>query len=351
MKHLAWLWSVLLVALTQVAVAAAAPSGTLLVLNKSDDTVSFIDLATRQVKATLPTGGGPHEVAVSDDGRTAVISNYGDSAQPGKTLTVVDVPGKKVLRTIDLGNYSRPHGIEWLQGDEVAVTVEANQALLIVGVNDGKVKHAIATGQLVSHMVAISPKHRRAFTANIGSGTTTVIDLSTHRRITDVATGRGAEGIAVAPDGSEVWVTNRDVNTVSIIDPAALKVTATLEPGEVPIRVKFTPDGTRALVSNARSGDVAVFDTVTKQKIARIPMQQEGETPPATEASRPLVSQFGSGPVPVGILIPRSLSLAFVANTNADIITVIDLDTFKIVDRLRAGREPDGLGYTAVVVD
>lgn len=351
MKHLAWssLLSLLLVAAANATASSAAPSGTLLVLNKSDDTVSFIDLASSEVKATLPTGDGPHEVAVSSDGKTAVVTNYGDSTNPGNTLTVVDIPGKKVLRTIDLGTYSRPHGIEWLQGDDVAVTVEASKALLIVGVKDGKVKHAIATGQVGSHMVAVSPKHRRAFTANIGSGTTTVIDLSTHERITDVATGRGAEGIAVAPDGSEVWVTNRDANTVSIVDPATLKVSATLEPGEIPIRVKFTPDGTRALISNAKSGDVAVFDTVTKKKITSIPMQQEGERTQNGE-SRPLVSQFGTGPVPVGILMPEPLSLAFVANTNADTITVIDLETFKIVNRLKAGREPDGLGYTALAV-
>lgn len=351
MRHLAWssLLCLLLVTGANAAAGAAAPSGTLLVLNKSDDMVSFIDLATSQVKATLPTGDGPHEIAVSDDGKTAVITNYGDSTNPGKTLTVVDVPRKKVLRTIDLGNYSRPHGIEWLQGDEVAVTVEASKALLIVGVNDGKVKHAIATDQVGSHMVAVSPKHRRAFTANIGSGTSTAIDLSTRQRITDIATGRGAEGIAVAPDGSEVWVTNRDANTVSIVDPATLSVTGTLVPGEVPIRVKFTPDGTRALISNAKSGDVAVFDTVTKEKIARIPMQQEGEQRSNGE-SRPLVSQFGNGPVPVGILMPEPLSLAFVANTNADTITVIDLETLEIVNRLKAGREPDGLAYTALTV-
>lgn len=346
MKHLAW--SSLLSACFAAAASAAAPVGTLLVLNKSDDTVSFIDLASNEVRATLPTGDGPHEVAVSEDGKTAVVANYGDSNNPGKTLTVLDVPGKKALRTIDLGAYSRPHGIVWLQGDEVAVTVEASKALLVVGVNEGKVKHAIATDQVGSHMVAVSPKHRRAFTANIGSGSTTVIDLSTHKRVTDVVTGRGAEGIAVAPDGSEVWVTNRDANTVSVVDPATLKITATLEPGEIPIRVKFTPDGTRALISNAKSGDVAVFDTVTKKKITSIPMRKEGEK--MAGDARPMVAQFGDGPVPVGILMPESLSLAFVANTNADTITVIDLDTLKIVNRLTAGREPDGLGYTSLTI-
>jgi len=327
--------------------ASALPTGTLIVLNKSDDTATFIDLAKIEIRATLPTGDGPHEVAVSNDGKTAVVTNYGDTANPGKTLTVLDVPGKKVLRTIDLGDYRRPHGIVWLQGDEVAVTVEGSKAVLIVGVNDGKVKHAIPTDQAGTHMIAVSSKHRRAFTANLGSGTTTVIDLATYQRVTDVATGKGAEGIAVAPDGSEVWVTNRDANTVSVVDPATLKITATLEPGKMPIRVKFTTDGTRALVSNAVSGDVAIFDTVTKKKITSLPMQQEGEK---LDDTKRMAAQFGTGPVPVGILIPDSLQLAFVANTNFDTVTVIDLDRLRVVDRLKAGREPDGLAYSTVVV-
>ena len=54
--------------------------------------------------------------------------------------------------------------------------------------------------------------------------------------------------------------------------------------------------------------------------------------------------------MPVGILMPEPLSLAFVANTNADTVTVIDLDTLTIVDRLKAGREPDGLGYSTLTL-
>lgn len=348
MKIASWPACLLTLCVGGVAVAAE-PSGTLLVLNKSDDTVSLVDLQTKEIRATLPTGDGPHEVAVSPDGKTAVVTNYGDSQHPGNTLSVIDLPGKKVVRTIELGNYSRPHGVAWLQGDDVAVTVEASKALLVVSTSEGKVKHAIPTDQVGSHMVAISPKHRRAFTANIGSGSTTVVDLSSNKRITDVATGKGAEGIAVAPDGSEVWVTNRDANTISVVDPATLKITATLEPGEIPIRVKFTPDGTRALISNARSGDVAVFDTVTKKLVGRVPMQAAGEKLPRNDG-RPLVSQFGDGPVPVGILMPEPLSVAFVANTNADTVTVIDLETLKIVGRLKAGREPDGLGYSTLTL-
>src|SRR5688500_5153 len=85
--------TILLVAST----AKAVDSGTLLVLNKSDTTVSLIDLASRKVVATVPTGVGPHEVAVSPDGKIAVVANYG-AQTPGNSLTVINIPDRKSTR-------------------------------------------------------------------------------------------------------------------------------------------------------------------------------------------------------------------------------------------------------------
>jgi YVTN family beta-propeller protein len=329
--------------------AAAADSGTLLVLNKSDNTVSLLDLASKKAVATIPTGVGPHEVAVSPDGKIAVIANYGTGPQPGSTLTVIDLPGKKPLKTIDLGEYRRPHGIVWLKDREIAVTAEGSKALLILDVNTGKVLSAVPTDQNVSHMVVVSSKHHRAFVANIGSGSVTVIDLNGRKKIADIPTGAGAEGIDISPDQKEVWVTNRAANTVTVIDVASLKVMTNLESKDFPIRVKFAPGGKLVLISNARSGDVAVFDASTKREIRRIPMQVKANEASST-ASRIFGTQFGQSPVPVGILVAPGVGHAFVANTNADIVTMIDLKSWQIVDRLTAGKEPDGLGYSRLTI-
>jgi hypothetical protein len=86
-----------------------AAAGTLIVANKAEATVSLIDVDSGEVRATLPTGTGPHEVAVSPDGRLAVVADYGGGGAPGSTLTLIDVPGALVVRTIDLGEYRRPH--------------------------------------------------------------------------------------------------------------------------------------------------------------------------------------------------------------------------------------------------
>jgi YVTN family beta-propeller protein len=55
--------------------------------------------------------------------------------------------------------------------------------------------------------------------------------------------------------------------------------------------------------------------------------------------------RFGDSPVPVGILVHPDGKLAYVANTNADVISVIDLQTMMLVDRLVAGKEPDGMAF------
>jgi DNA-binding beta-propeller fold protein YncE len=107
-----------------------------------------------------------------------------------------------------------------------------------------------------------------------------------------------------------------------------------------PIRLKFTPDSARALVSCAQSGDVAVFDVATRTEVRRISMEVS-----ATEASSGSMLQFGTSPTPIGILIRPDGKRAWIANTNADIVTELDLETWSIVARIATGRQPDGLGW------
>ena len=72
------------------------------------------------------------------------------------------------------------------------------------------------------------------------------------------------------------------------------------------------------------------------------------EEPVEDDTDRLFAGAFEGSPVPVGILMHPSGTHAFVANTQADVITVIDLVKFKIVGRLVAGQEPDGLAYSPI---
>ena len=54
----------------------------------------------------------------------------------------------------------------------------------------------------------------------------------------------------------------------------------------------------------------------------------------------------GDSSVPIGVICDTSGDHAYVAHANADVITEINLATGEIIRLLRAGREPDGMGYS-----
>src|SRR5262245_25680148 len=94
---------------------ALGTAGQLLVLSKSDAALAFIDPASGKIAATGPVGEGPHEVEVSTDGRLAFVSNYGGRTS-GNTLSVIDIPARKELKRVDLGELRRPHGLTFSDG-------------------------------------------------------------------------------------------------------------------------------------------------------------------------------------------------------------------------------------------
>jgi YVTN family beta-propeller protein len=143
-------------------------------------------------------------------------------------------------------------------------------------------------------------------------------------RQTVIAVGRGPEGFDVSPNGKELWTAHMGDGRVSVIDIAAKKVIATIDAGaRAPNRLKFTPDGNRALVSELGGGGLIVLDT----------------------ASRSVTKRVALGRGASGILIPPDGLRAYVALTGSNAIAVIDLTTLSEVGRLKTGQGPDGMAW------
>jgi YVTN family beta-propeller protein len=268
---------------------------------------------------------------------------------------VIDVPGAKIVKTIDLGEHRRPHGVAWRRdGKRALITTEGSRSLIEVDVESGRVERAIGTGQEVSHMVAVDPAERRAFVANIGSGSVSVLDLGEARHVKDVKTGAGAEGIDVTPDGRQVWVTNRAADTVTILDASTLEIAGEVdlkvgldpEARPFPIRAKVTPDGRHVLVSTPGAGEVVVLDAASRKVLRRVPMRLTA----AQVEGRLFGGRFGESSVPIGILVPPGGRRAYVANANADAVSIIDLETWEVSGTLATGREPDGMAWSPLGV-
>ena len=324
---------------------AASPAGTLVVLNKSEASASLIDLASGTEVARIPVGDGPHEAAASPDGRVVVVTNYGQTT-PGNSLSVIDVATAQVVRTVVVDPYQRPHGLQFLDQRRVVVTAEAQASVLIVDVVGGRIDKVMATGQRVSHMVAASPGRGRAFVANIGSGSVSVLDLRDGAAVAHIPTGQGAEGVDVSPDGREVWVSNRGADTLSVIDAGSLQPLASLAAPGFPIRVRFDPAGARAFVTVPRDDALLVFDRSSRVLERRIGLpaaavQTEG---------RLLGAMFGRSTVPIGVVTDGAGRRVYVAQANADQVAEFDAADGRLLRTLPSGREPDGLAWTPVRV-
>jgi DNA-binding beta-propeller fold protein YncE len=334
----------LLLAAALLAVPAAAE--TLLVVRKSDDALDFMDPGSGLRVATTALGHAPHEVSVAPDGRRAVVSNYGTREQPGSTLSIVDLEQPHEQRRIDLAPHTRPHGVAWFAADRIAVTVEGSQHLLVVEPDTGRIVAAIATGQELSHMVAVSGDGSRAYVTNIGSGSATAIDLVAGRKLGDTATGSGSEALALTPDGRELWVAARADGQLAIVDTASLAVVERLPLQGVPIRLAITPDGRTAFVTCAGSAELVAFDVASRQERGR----RKVDVPLAAGADqRPFARLAPGSTLPVGLLIARDGRSTYVASTMGDRVEQYDVTTLAPLRSIPVAGEPDGLAATHFV--
>lgn len=305
--------------------ATAAHAESLLVLNKADATLVFVDPATGKITATIPTGEGPHEVAVTADARTAIVANYGTGPNPGTTLSIVDVAVRKEKRRFQLPGLLRPHGLHAV-GPHVYMTAEGSRVVARYDAASDRIDWISGTGQEVTHMVVARNDERKVYTANIGSHSVTVIDLADAPRrigLKQIKVGKGPEGIDLSSDEKELWTAHRADGALSIIDTAT-DVVRTLTTGtKMANRVKFTRDGKRVLISDPPSNEVLVYDAASKELVKKIPTHE----------------------MPSGILVAPDSKRAFVACAGAGKIDVIDLSVLTVTSSFATGNQPDGMAW------
>lgn len=313
---------------TSLHAQVAGLTGTLVVTNKSPFTATIIDVASGRALATLPTGRGPHEVALSSDGRVAVVTDYGSGAAP--TLTVIDVEGRRVTRTIALGPYRAPHGIVFLPGDSiVAVTSEASSHLVLVHVGEGVVRKAIGTGSAGSHMVGVTANGATGFTGNMGTASVSQLDIAKGTLVRVFPVPARPEAINVTPDGREVWVGSNETGRVSVVDPATGAVTTAAEGVTWPYRVLFSPDLSMVVIPDMTKNEVRFLDRASRRELSRLSFPNGG---------------------PQGITMTPDGHYLFLSLSKEARVAVIDARTRTVVGYLPSGETPDGVVYSPRVL-
>jgi YVTN family beta-propeller protein len=316
-------------------------AGLLVVANQQAASSTIIDAATLKTVATVQVGTGPHEVAMSPDGRWAVVTNYGDQTTQGNTLSVIDlaaeVPG--VVRTIDLGQYHRPHGAAFVQsGSKLIVTSEASQRLVLVDFISGRIDTAMATNGRGSHMVTVQRDGRRAWIGNIADGTVTEFDIDTRTTKRTFAVAPNDEAIAATPGGVQVWVGSNTAKTVTVVNGADAKILGTIPGFGLPYRVGISRAGRVAVVSDPASNRIWLFDVATRKELAQIDLAGEkGIGSPAATAG------------PEGITFDPITDFAYVTLHGTNQVAAVDLRTKKIVAFGQTGAGPDGIAFSPLV--
>jgi DNA-binding beta-propeller fold protein YncE len=299
-------------------------SGTLVVLNKGEATATFVDVASGDVVATLPTGAGPHELAMTSDGRWAVSTDYND----GNSLTVFDVTNARVERTIDLARYPRPHGAFFLPGDSlVAVTSEAGRSVVLVAPLRGEIVGSIPTGAGGSHMVAVTGDGGTLFTGDMSEGTVSRLDVASRTKTRSYPVPAQPEAITVDAAGAEVWVGSNAEGFVSVLDTESGDITAQLEGFSWPYRILIVEEHDLVVVPDLRLEVVRFFDRATHEEIGRLELPGEG---------------------PQGVALTHDRSALFLSLSRSGQVAVIDLTTRTIIRRIAAGPTPDGIGWSPV---
>ena len=250
----------------------------LFVANQFDHTANLVDIASRKVVGKVGMDVNGHEVVVSPDHKFGYVPIYGNSGvgkpgTDGATIEVVDLRSARAIRIIDLGKPVRPHCAKFGPDGLLYVSAELANAIYIVDPASGKVVGEVPTGDAESHMLVISPDGKRAYTANVGPGTVSVVDLEKRKLVTVIRVAGHVQRIAISPDGKHVFTHDQGAPRIAVIDTASDKLVRWIELPASAYSSTPTPDG-KFLVANAPSGKAFVIDLVKENVIGTYPIPE-----------------------------------------------------------------------------
>ena len=310
-------------------VSSPPSGGLLLVANKGDRTLGLIDpTAARQIATVAEGSVTGHEVAASADGKRAFVPIYGDSGvgmpgTDGSTLAVIDLSERKVIHTIDFGHGVRPHcAVLGPKDGLLYVTTELDKSVTIIDPLTLKIVGSVPTGQAESHMLAISTDGRKGYTANVGPGTVSVLDLAGRKTLAVIPVAGHVQRISITPDSRWVFTSDEEKPRLAVIDTATNKVDRWIALAATGYGTASTPDGKWLLVALPNANAVAVVNLATLQVVKTISVP----------------------PVPQEVLIRPDGKVAYVSCDRSHQVAAIRIGDWG-VELVEAGSGADGLAW------
>ena len=302
----------------------------LLVAEKGSHSLAIVDPADGKVLASVPESGiTGHEVIASRDGKLAFVPIYGNSGvgQPGTDgdhIDVIDIATRKVVGNIAFDDGVRPHCPTIGPKDgRLYVTTEIDKTITIVDPKTLKIVGTLPTGQPQSHMLALSHDGRRAYTANVGPGTVSVIDIAARKVLKVIPISSTTQRISISPDDKWVFTADQTKPQMAVIDTATNTVSKWIPMEAIGYGSAVTPNGRWLIVALPDKNKVAVIDLRTMQVARTIPV----------------------GNYPQEVLVEPDGKSAYVSCEKANAVAEIDLATWKVTRTILTGKYADGLAW------
>jgi DNA-binding beta-propeller fold protein YncE len=309
---------------------AQAQQGRLLVDQKGDRSLAIVDPAAGNVITNVAENGiTGHEVAGSPDGRLAFVPIYGNSGvgkpgTDGNNIVVVDVAAQKLVGNIQFDHGVRPHCAVFGPKDGLLyVTTELDRAVMIIDPKTLKIVGSIPTGQPESHMLALSHDGLRGYTANVGPGTVSVLDIKARKTLTIIPVSGNTQRIAISNDDRWVFTADQTAPRMAVIDTATNKVTKWVKIDGLGYGAAPTKDGRWLLVALPDENKVDVIDLRTMT----------------------LARAVDVGKSPQEVLVRPDGKAAYVSCAGSNEVAEIDLVTWTVKRTIATGNVTDGLGW------
>ena len=182
----------------------------------------------------------------------------------GTKIVVIDVAAHKVVGEIDFDHGVRPHCAVFGPKDGMLyVSTELDHSMTIIDPKTLKIVGSIPTGQPESHMFAISHDGLRGYTANVGPGTVSVLDMKARKTLEGDSVSGNTQRIAISNDDRWVFTADQTAPRLAVIDTATNTVKTWVKLDGLGYGGAPTRDGRCLLMAIPDANEVDVIDLKT----------------------------------------------------------------------------------------
>jgi YVTN family beta-propeller protein len=198
--------------------------------------VSAIDTPTNQILWKVGVAN-PHNIAISQDGKTAYVASQGQNAP---ALATIDLTTGTLLGTVPLDKTPRALSVS-PDGQELFFTEAGIDAVQVLTLGDSRIVDQIPVGAS-PHLPSFTPDGELGLVVAQGPGELDLVDPDAYVTVGTVKVGAMPHWTAASSDGNTAYVTNELSNDVSVVDLRSRTVTATIPVGDAPRKIAIQPN-------------------------------------------------------------------------------------------------------------